>query len=229
MGIIKFIPNFFTLANLALGVIGIYWINGNDTVQIEWVTYCVLLAAVFDFFDGFLAKALNARSAIGAQLDSLADLITFGVLPGFIYFHLLADKEWAALLLLVPICSAWRLAKFNVGGDQTESFKGISTTAHGIFVSTLLLLTSYPQTSIDLWLKEDLSLLILAVGFSLLMISNLKMVSLKFSNYALGANWDRYLLILGTLIFILIWSWSAAPFAMALYLLLSLYKHYTSN
>lgn len=229
MGIIKCIPNLFTLANLSLGVIGIYLMNADKTAEIEWVTYCVLLAAVFDFFDGFLAKALNARSPIGAQLDSLSDLITFGVLPGFIYFHLLADKEWAILLLIVPICSAWRLAKFNVGGDQTDSFKGISTTAHGIYVATLIPIINYPQTGIDIWLMEDWSILVLAIGFSLLMISNLKMLSLKFTNYAFGANWDRYLLVLGTLIFMVIWGWSAAPFAMALYLLLSLYKHYTSN
>jgi len=229
MKLIKFIPNLFTLGNLSLGVIGIYWILRTGPQDIHWVSYFIFIAAILDFFDGFLAKALKAQSEIGAQLDSLADLITFGVLPGFIYWHLTQESAWTAIMLVIPICSAWRLAKFNVQNDQTDSFKGISTTAHGIFSAALLMISLEPKTVIDTWLGQEIVLEVLALAFSALMVSDLRMISLKFKEYSLVRNWDRYLLILATATLALVFGWSAAPFVMVLYLSLSLYKHYTST
>lgn len=229
MRLIKFIPNLFTLGNLCLGVVGIYWILKAQPNDIHWVSYFILTAAILDFFDGFLAKALHAQSEIGAQLDSLADLITFGVLPGFIYWHLVQDMNASAIMLIIPVCSAWRLAKFNAQKDQTDSFKGISTTAHGLFSAALLMIALQPQTFVDAWLSQEIVLVGLALGFSVLMISNMRMISLKFKSKDVRSNWDRYLLILGSLILAFIFAWSAAPFIMLLYLSLSIYKHYTST
>ncbi len=228
MHLIKFIPNLFTLGNLALGVLGIGGLL-TGSLEVQQVSYMILLAAVLDFFDGFLAKALKAQSEIGAQLDSLADLVTFGVLPGFIYWHLAPNIEWNWIVVLVPLCSAWRLAKFNVDTDQTDSFKGISTTAHGIFVATIPLFIAASDTFLDEFLNTELHLLVLSIVFSLLMISNIRMISLKFSTFSVRANWDRYVLLLTALVSIIILGWSAAPFILILYLALSLYNHLNSK
>lgn len=226
MKLIKFIPNLFTLGNLALGVCGIAVLL-TQPENAAWVPYMIIAAAILDFFDGFLAKVLKAQSAIGAQLDSLADLITFGVLPGFIYWHLTKEVEWNWLTLLVPICSAWRLAKFNVSADQTDSFKGISTTAHGIFVATIPLI-HISEGNLSIYFEDQIFLLSLSIIFSWLMISNIRMISLKFKNTSLRANWDRYALI-GVSIVLIAWlGWMASPFIMLLYLLLSLYGHFKS-
>ena len=228
MTLIKFIPNLFTLGNLALGILGIGGLLTNS-IEIVEVSYMVLLAAVLDFFDGFLAKALKAQSESGAQLDSLADLVTFGVLPGFIYWYLTPSIEFNCIALLVPICSAWRLAKFNVDTEQTYSFKGISTTAHGIFVATIPLFISTPSTIIDEFLNTELHLIVISVLFSFLMISNIRMISLKFSDFSFSNNWDRYVLLLTALVAIILFGWSASPFILIIYLALSLYNHFNSK
>lgn len=229
MKLIKFIPNLFTLGNLCLGVLGIQILLNGDQSQLRDVALLIFIAAGLDFFDGFSAKQLKAQSAIGAQLDSLADLITFGLLPGFIYRELLAGSDLQLLYLLVPVCSAWRLAKFNTSTDQKDSFKGISTTAHGLFVATLLIISSAPKTMFDEVFGKEITILTLVVFFSILMISNLRMISLKFSDFSINGNWDRYLMIFATITLVIVLGWSAAPFAMLLYLVLSSYKHYTSN
>lgn len=225
MKLIKFIPNLFTLGNLTLGVCGIAVLLTQPN-NATWVSYMILVAAILDFFDGFLAKALKAQSAIGAQLDSLADLITFGVLPGFIYWSLTPDISWNWIILLVPICSAWRLAKFNISNDQVDSFQGISTTAHGIFVATIPLIISAPIKPIVQFLDNQTLLLGLSVGFSLLMISNLRMISLKFKSFSIRENLDRFVLIASSLILIILFGWSSSPIIMLLYLVLSLYGHF---
>ena len=228
MKLIKFIPNLFTLGNLSLGILGIGGLL-TGLIAIEQVSFMIILAAVLDFFDGFLAKALKAQSEIGAQLDSLADLVTFGVLPGFIYWHLTPNIELNWLILLVPLCSAWRLAKFNVDTEQSESFKGISTTAHGIFVATIPQFISAPSTFIDQFLSTELHLMVMSVLFSFLMISNTRMISLKFRSLSFRTNWDKYLLLLTALISILILGWSASPVILIIYLALSLYNHFNSK
>jgi len=229
MKLIKFIPNLFTLANLSLGVVGIYLLLTNQMSDLSIIGYMIMLAAFFDLLDGLLAKLLDARSAIGQQLDSLADLISFGLLPAFIYWYLTQDSSWNYVLLIVPICSAWRLAKFNVSTDQKDSFKGISTTAHGLFVAMLAVIATKPSTQLDELFLIPQNLLIISIFFSLLMISNLRMLSFKMTNFSLALNWDRYAMIIGTTGLIIIFGWSAAPFAMLLYLVLSFFKHFQSQ
>lgn len=224
MKIIKFIPNLFTLGNLALGVLGI-WLILTEPTKIEWVSYMILGAAILDFLDGFMAKILKAQSPIGAQLDSLADLVTFGVLPGFIYWTLSPQITWNWVLLLVPLCAAYRLAKFNVNDDQGEAFKGISTTAHGLFAATIPFFIKNPTNGLDAWLSQELVLTCMAIFFSILMVSDLRMISLKFKNTSFNENWDRYALLLLSAVFIALFSWSSAPLIMMLYLSLSLYGH----
>ena len=229
MKLIKFIPNLFTLGNLCLGVAGIFLLLTGRVEDLSTISYFIFIAAIFDLLDGLLAKALDARSEIGAQLDSLADLITFGLLPGFIYWHLAQEIQWNYVLFLVPICSAWRLAKFNSSNDQTDSFKGISTTAHGIFVAAMLMLTLNTRSTLDQFLTQPKVLLTMSIFFSLLMVSNMRIISLKMNSLSLIENWHRYVLVLGSIVLALIFGWSATPLIMFQYLILSFLKQHTSK
>jgi len=133
------IPNFITLLNLFAGLLSIYYGMINE---LQFAGMMIFVAAVFDFFDGFTARLLNAKSAIGVQLDSLADMVSFGVAPAFLLFHtiefsieLTGISTWEYLpfiALIIPLFSALRLAKFNIDEEQQTSFIGMPTPAIAI-------------------------------------------------------------------------------------------------
>lgn len=216
------IPNLFTVLNLSLGVLGIHALLTGDNTLSPNIHYYVFAAAFFDLFDGLLARKLNVTSDFGVQLDSLADLITFGVLPTFVYANYVGLEGWGLLLLLVPICSAIRLAIFNTDTSQTTSFKGISTTAHGLFASVIPIIL-YQKSS---WFSEffsdkPMAMLALAIFFSFLMVSPLRMISFKFKNKSLKDNWEKLVLILASALLIVIYQYDAAPVIIIIYIVLS--------
>ena len=193
MKIKSHIPNTITLLNLLSGVIGIIWvINGN----IVSGAYFIILAAVFDFFDGFAARLLNVQGELGKQLDSLADLVSFGVLPGVILFQMArveSEIEWLPYLtLIVPLFSAVRLAKFNLDTRQSDRFIGLPTPANALFISTLpYFAIKWPW--VDTWLTSPVFLVALAWIFAILLLVELPLIALKFKTYSLAANKFRYL------------------------------------
>jgi len=132
------IPNTITLLNLFSGVMGIIWVLDG---QLLYGAYFVLIAAGFDFLDGFVARLLKVQSEIGKELDSLADVVSFGVLPGIMLFTMVRDQAelpWLPYLtLIVPMLSAYRLAKFNLDTRQTDRFIGLPTPANALFISAL--------------------------------------------------------------------------------------------
>ena len=135
---IKHIPNFFTSLNIAVGCVGIYFTLSGGKIE---ALYFVLVAAVFDVLDGLLARLLNLKSEFGAQLDSLADLISFGLLPSFYVLSVLENMSayyWIAIL--TALFSAYRLAKFNTDDSQTDSFVGLPTPANAIMLTSTFLL-----------------------------------------------------------------------------------------
>ncbi|UTW64315.1 CDP-alcohol phosphatidyltransferase family protein [bacterium SCSIO 12741] len=150
MVVIRFIPNLFTLTNLFLGALGIVLCFEQ---QLAWAGVMIFIASVFDFLDGFVARALNAQSELGKQLDSIADMVTFGVLPGMILYNLILasmgcyftpfderslDQHILSLsAFLLPLFAGLRLAKFNIDDRQTDSFIGVPTPAMAIFFGSL--------------------------------------------------------------------------------------------
>ena len=217
----KSIPNLFTLANLSCGTVGIIL---SFQGQIETACYLIWLAAGFDFFDGFLARVLNAQSEIGKQLDSLADLITFGLLPAILYYHMLAGKIEAPLEfagVLIAAFSALRLAKFNIDENQSTSFTGLTTTANGIFTSTLPLIIA-GSTFMSDFIANEWVIFTCALIFSLLMVAPVTLLSFKFKNLSIQDNWQRFLLILISLVLIIIFKIAAVPLIIVVYILLSL-------
>ncbi|MFC5624905.1 CDP-diacylglycerol--serine O-phosphatidyltransferase [Algoriphagus winogradskyi] len=225
MKIKSHIPNTITLLNLLSGVIGIIWvINGN----IVSGAYFIILAAVFDFFDGFAARLLHVQGELGKQLDSLADLISFGVLPGAIFFQMTkvsTSIEWLPYVtLIVPLFSALRLAKFNLDTRQTDKFIGLPTPANALFISTLpYFAIQWPK--VGTWLTSPLFLIGIAWVFSILLLLELPLIALKFKSYSLTQNKFRYALLAIGASMILIFGLAGIPIVILAYLGLSVVEN----
>jgi CDP-diacylglycerol---serine O-phosphatidyltransferase len=219
------IPNTITLLNLLTGVIGIISVlNG----QILAGATFVLVAAGFDFLDGLVARILKVQSNLGKELDSLADVVSFGVLPGIILFQMAQDRnqgEWIAYLtLIVPMLSAYRLAKFNLDTRQSDRFIGLPTPANALFISTL------PHLGI-LWpslgsvLESELVLVAIAFVFSFLLIAEIPLIALKFKNFLFKENLFRFLLVGISLVSFSLLQLGGIPLIILAYIGLSLIEN----
>lgn len=229
MKIKSHIPNTITLLNLLSGVIGIIWvINGN----IVSGAYFIILAAVFDFFDGFAARLLHVQGELGKQLDSLADLVSFGVLPGMILFQMAkvsTEIDWLPYLtLIVPLLSAVRLAKFNLDIRQSDKFIGLPTPANALFISTLpFFAIEWPWVGI--WLTSPLFLVGIAWIFAILLLVELPLIALKFKSYDFSPNKFRYALLAVGLALILLFGFAGIPIVILFYLGLSVVENSKSQ
>ena len=193
------------------------------------------LAAVVDFLDGFVARLFNASSEMGKQLDSLADVVSFGVAPGMIIYQFLrlsfAQGEggidtsilWLAPAFILPCAAAWRLARFNLDNSQSFSFKGMPVPAVGIFVASLPLI--YWNVN-EAWIQELLLnkwfLFALVAVLSWLMVSNLPLMALKFKDYSIKNNLPKLLLLIIAVVAFVLVKWLAIPITVLAYVLLSL-------
>jgi CDP-diacylglycerol--serine O-phosphatidyltransferase len=223
------IPNGFTLLNLLSGVIGIIWVLKGNILS---GAYFILISAVLDFFDGFAARILKVPSEIGKQLDSLADLVSFGVLPGFILFKMAemqSGLEWLPYFtLIVPLLSAYRLAKFNLDTRQSDQFIGLPTPANALFISTLpYLAISVPQVGV--WLNLPLILVIVAWMMSILLILEIPLIALKFKNFSFKSNVFRYTLLGMGALLISFLGLAGIPWVILAYIGLSLIENGTTR
>ncbi len=206
----RHIPNILTTLNLTIGCMGIYevFVSGR-----AFALYYVIVTAILDFFDGFVARALNVKSEFGKQLDSLADVISFGLLPAFFMLNWIGEHSyfnWIALL--IAVFSAVRLAKFNTDDSQSDSFEGLPTPANAIMITSLSFLDFEPQTG---WLFG------ICIISSLLLVSKLRLIALKFGHFRWKGNESRWVLIAGSLVLFLILKETFIPFLIPFYLLLS--------
>lgn len=196
MSIKKHIPNAITSLNLLSGMVGIVFVLQG---KIEWGAYFILLAALFDFLDGFVARMLKVHSEIGKQLDSLADLVTFGVLPSFILLKMVDENPTFTYLpyvtLIVGIFSALRLAKFNIDTRQTDRFIGVPTPANALLISTLPFFIA-KFSGLGELIAQPESLVILSIIMSLLLVAEIPLIALKFKSFGIKENIFRYLTLL---------------------------------
>lgn len=208
---IKHLPNVVTSLNVIAGVVGIYWIattqRWNDAIIF------VGIGAFFDFADGLVARGLKAYSDIGKQLDSLADVITFGALPSIFMMGWIDEAPVKYLGALVAVFSALRLAKFNIDNSQEKSFKGLPTPANAIMITSLFLL----PYELNVWGK-----LILIIVSCYLMVSNVSMLSLKFSNIKWNGNEARWILIFGAILLFLVFKMTFLSLIIPFYIVVSL-------
>jgi CDP-diacylglycerol--serine O-phosphatidyltransferase len=214
-------PNFITLLNLLSGVVGILWVLEG---QLLYGAYFVILSAGFDFLDGFAARLLKVQSDMGKELDSLADVVSFGVLPGILLYSLTKAQTDSQVLpyltLIIPMLSAYRLAKFNLDTRQSDRFIGLPTPANALLLSTLPhLVAHWPELAP--WVTSPIALVVIAWVASILLVSELPLIALKFKNSSFADNTYRYtLLCLGAFCF----AWlqlAGIPLIIIAYLMLS--------
>lgn len=223
------IPNTITCLNLISGALAcIFAFNfstdfgGLRGYQIAFI--CIGAAAVFDFCDGAVARLLKAYSNLGKELDSLADLVSFGLAPAVLVFNVvgIANNDefspWAFTALVIPVMGALRLARFNIDDRQTTSFIGLPIPAGAIFWIGLVnwfLTDGYPKN----WVMA-----VLVVGMSLMMVSNIHIFSLKFKNFHLLENIQRYIIIATTIVLVAIFGLTGLMYTILAYIFLSVVK-----
>lgn len=225
----KNIPNAITSLNLVSGCIGILLALRGF---VELAALMIVVAALFDFMDGMAARLLHVHSEIGKELDSLADLVSFGVLPGALVFvmleHSLAPSWVVYFALFIPVLSAIRLAKFNLDTRQSESFLGLPVPANALFWVGVTYINSLETANrFNLFLQsifsQPLIIIILTIVLSLLLVSELPLFSLKFKNLKWGNNQTRFLFLGLALILLIVLGVSSLPMIIVLYILLSIF------
>ncbi len=245
------IPNIFTLLNLFFGCMAvvfalqtnavIIYINDdysssfNIPEKLGWAAICIIIAALIDFLDGFIARLMKATSPLGKQLDSLSDVVSFGVAPGVVLYQLLkfsfAREEnglevsiiWLIPAFILSCAAAYRLAKFNLDDTQNLSFKGVPVPAVGLLVASFPLILHFNTiNSINNLLINKWLLYILIILLSYLMMSNIRMMSFKFSDYRVRNNMPKIVLIVIAIIAAIFLQWLAVPVVFLSYILISL-------
>ncbi len=267
------VPNLFTLGNLGCGAIAIVLLlySPLNPNRIDLIAGLMILGMGFDFLDGFAARLLKVSSPIGKELDSLADMISFGLLPGMLIFSMMANETglyfpvpsgssaggacpdpWLWICygaaLLIPLFSAYRLAKFNVDERPGGNFYGLATPANAIFWLSLFLIYHYEfldadavtsggaaipsgtasVSGIDTGMMifaahvfHPAGLALLSLLFSILLVSNNRLMAFKFKSYAFRPNAAKYIFLLTSVILLLIFFYKALPLILLLYFIFS--------
>jgi len=243
----KQIPNIFTLLNLFFGCIAIVFALQNTieitadgqfvrlTEELYYASLFIGIAAVIDFLDGFVARALNASSEMGKQLDSLADVVSFGAAPSIILYQFLRmsfirenEGVETSMLWLMPAfvfacAGAYRLARFNLDTEQNFGFKGVPIPAAGLVVASLPLIYWNMQTEMvytilmNKWFLYGLIILL-----SFLMVSKLPLMALKFKDFSIKSNLPKFILVGIAVVTALLLKWLAIPIVFIAYIILSL-------
>ncbi|SEA15377.1 CDP-alcohol phosphatidyltransferase family protein [Psychroflexus halocasei] len=226
----KHIPNLITFGNLFAGSIACLYAFQADFL---WAFIFMFIGIFFDFFDGMAARILDVKSELGLQLDSLADMVTSGLVPGIVMFHLIgksvnpdfsfqefdfASIDVVALFgFLITLGSAYRLAKFNIDMRQTDAFIGLPTPANAIFITSLAM--SIQDLS---FLQNVYVLCLISVLSYYILNAEIKLIALKFKNLNFKENWYRFLLILISVVLIISLQFLAVPMIIAFYIILSI-------
>lgn len=247
----KQIPNIFTLLNLVFGCMAVvfalqtnsliiylndeYSSSFNIPEKLTWAAVCIGIAAVIDFLDGFLARLMRATSSMGKQLDSLSDVVSFGVAPGVIIYQLLrfsfAREEsgldvsilWLVPAFILSCAAAYRLAKFNLDDSQAFTFKGVPVPAIGILVASFPFILHFNTIGgINNLFINKWFLYAIVVVLSYLMVSNIRIMSMKFADFTLKNNMPKIILLLIAIVSAIFLQWLAIPVVFIFYIIISL-------
>ncbi len=246
----KYIPNALTLANLFCGSVAVFFAVNNNFVL---AALFVFLGIFFDFFDGFFARKFNVQGELGLQLDSLADMVTSGLVPGLIMFKLLGltGSNWGeghengfvdALFeisgsgflpffgLAITLASAYRLAKFNIDTEQQTFFKGLPTPANTLLIVSLPLIMEFQNNDlINEIISNKWFLIILTAVSCYILNANTRLFALKFKNYGFKENAIRYIFIILCVVLLVVLQFAAIPVIILLYIIMSVIDNLTSK
>lgn len=224
-----FVPNFITLLNLLSGGIAVIFAVKGD---LSTAALFVFFGIFFDFFDGFLARKLNVSSEMGLQLDSLADLVTSGLAPALVLVNLIelsilpsqdANCFLPYLGLLVLLCSAYRLAKFNISTEQSQFFIGLPTPANALLIMSLPLVLNYQNSdSYNALILNPFFLVVVTLLSSFLLNAPVKLIALKFKTWNFSENASKYILIIFSLVGLILFKFAGIPLIIIFYIMLSL-------
>ncbi|AUS04104.1 CDP-alcohol phosphatidyltransferase family protein [Pseudotamlana carrageenivorans] len=247
----KHIPNILTLLNLFCGSIAVIFAVNN---QFVYAAFFVFLGIFFDFFDGFAARKLKVSSELGLQLDSLADMVTSGLVPGIVMYKLLemslpawGDLETTSLMptemsqlefnaifpffgFLITLGSAYRLAKFNIDDEQQSFFKGLPTPANTILILGLPLILEFQNSAfvqsiiLNTWFLVGMTLLSCYI-----LNANIKLFALKFKDFSFKGNVIRYIFLIVSVVFVVVLKFIAIPVIILFYIMLSVIDNSTSK
>lgn len=240
MTFLKHIPNIFTLLNLLSGTIAVIFAVENNLIA---AAFMVFLGIFFDFWDGFAARLLGVQGELGKQLDSLADVVTSGVVPGIVLFKLINQtaamgywetesdfwfsetvSPYAFIGLLFTLGAAYRLAHFNIDTRQTTSFIGLPTPAAALVVLSLPLMLAYSAFDwVNYLLLNKWVLIILTLVLCYVMNAEVRLFALKFKNYTWRDNKVKYIFVLLIATLTILLQFAAIPVIILLYMLLSLF------
>ncbi|MCD1116232.1 CDP-alcohol phosphatidyltransferase family protein [Chryseobacterium turcicum] len=231
------LANAITLGNLFSGCIGAVHLILGDY---QTTAICIILSLVLDFFDGFVARALKVNSNLGTQLDSLADMVSFGFIPGLVMFvslleinntdllhfvsynTLLNDNGWIPYLgFFITLFSCLRLAIFNLDEEQKYYFKGLNTPSNTILIFGLFF-AHKELGSFSFLFENEIYLLVLTAVSSWLLISPIKMIAMKFKSMKLEDNYPKLALLIGSILILIIFKSVGIPLVILYYILISL-------
>jgi len=217
------IPNAITCLNLLFGCMAIVYVFNNHLADASWM---IVFAAIADFFDGMAARLLNAHSPIGKELDSLADIVSFGVAPGMMLFQLIGTHPFNWIGLLIPEFAALRLAKFNIDTRQTFYFIGLPTPANALFIASFPLILAHNSYWQSVYLSNILFttwfFISIAVVCSAIMVSPIKLFSLKMKDTTWNNNKTRYIFLIISLGCFIGMGYPAIPIILLLYIIFSM-------
>ena len=226
-----FVPHFITLLNLLSGCIAVYQVSME---AYDLAMFFVLLGVFFDFFDGLVARKLGVSSEVGVQLDSLADLVTSGVVPGFVMFKLIAGADMSHSIFtdindllpylgfIITAGTAYRLAIFNVVGKGSVDFIGLAAPANAIMIVSWPLMVQHTEFSYwVVFFQEPLILIVLILLDVIILNANFKLFSFKLNDLSLRKNLFRYVLILSAIGFIVFVPYESASLIVLMYFILS--------
>ncbi len=223
MKLLRHLPNALTCGNLACGCVGIIFALNYSTASGAWFVWA---ACLFDFFDGFTARLLKVSSPIGKELDSLADVVSFGVLPAMVMFQMISAISPSDLLpytaFILTVFSALRLAKFNVDENQKDTFIGLPTPANALFITSLPFL----HRPWDLAISNDLFLVAITLIFSFLLVAPMELFALKMKDLQWSRNRVQFTFIGVSVLLLALWQAAALPWVILLYILGSLLKNW---
>jgi CDP-diacylglycerol--serine O-phosphatidyltransferase len=231
MNIKRLIPNLFTMLNLFSGCVALVFVSN---AQYELAFYFVSLGIFFDFFDGFFARKFGVSGPLGVQLDSLADMVTSGVVPGYVMYMLLRDyhafgfESYVPFLgFIITLGACYRLARFNIDTRQSDSFIGLPTPANSLFFSSLPVIADYFHQDIDIGIFYNKWVLLLLTFLSAyIMNAEIPLFSLKIKNFSFAKYKLQVFFLVISVLMLVFLQILAVPFIIIIYVLLSILDNY---
>ena len=231
----KFLPNLITLFNLFLGcIVALLLIENN--LEVKYVFIITVICLILDYIDGYIARKLNVKSDIGIQLDSLADMVSFGLVPGILLYNMfnaapsssvgsISSSFIPFLGFIITLSSAYRLARYNIRKSASKFFKGLPTPANAVLIYSFAMISAEGNSFSDLILDYNVLMLIVIVS-SILLVSNIKLLNFKFKSLKSKGNRTRFFIILISIPALIIFGIYAIPLVLSVYILTSIFTFY---